>query len=96
MWYGVPELWFDISNHTTFCVTPSFLTIAHQHLAQHTIPLCNTIFQIAPYQPHYVSHHVSHSAPHFTSLLTNCDITPHSMTVLGSRHVLATSDWDHA
>ena len=52
MWYGVPELWFDISNHTTFCVTPSFLTIAHQHLAQHRL------FHFAI--PYFKSHHISH------------------------------------
>ena len=37
--------------------------VSHQHLSQHTIPLCSTIFQIAPYRPHYASHHISHCFP---------------------------------
>ena len=50
--------------------------ILHQHLLQHTLPLCNTIFQIAPYQPHYASHHISHCTP-FHKVIFH--ITPHSM-----------------
>ena len=66
--------------HTTSHVTP-FLTISVTHfiLRQHlsTIPLCNTIFQIAPYRPHYASHHISHCTQHFTLLTYH--IAPHSM-----------------
>ena len=77
-----------ISNHTTFHVAPSFLAISHQHHSQHTIPLCNTIFQIAPLisatlciAPHLASHftfpialHSMYSMPHFRShvLATLC------------------------
>ena len=78
--------------HTTSHVTP-FLTISVTHfiLRQHlsTIPLCNTIFQIAPYRPHYASHHISHCTPFHITF----HITPHSMYStphFRSHHILAT------
>ena len=75
----------DIPNRTT----PSFLTISHQHLSQHTIPLCSTIFQIAPYRPRYASHHISRCTPFQIAF----HITPHSMYStlhFRSHHILAT------
>ena len=72
----------DIPNHTTFHDAPSFLIsqyfISHQHLSQYTVPLCNTIFQISPYRPHYASHHISLEVHPIFTLLTY-HITPHSM-----------------
>ena len=65
-----------IPNHTTFHVRPSFLTITHISYRTNTsIPLCNTIFQIALYRPHYASHHISHC----TQFHITFHITPHSM-----------------
>ena len=51
------------------CITPF---MSHQHLSQHTIPLCDTTFQIAPYRsrygsrtrPHLALHPISHYVPH--------------------------------
>ena len=51
--------------------------ISHQHLSQHAIPLCNTIFQNAPYRPHHASHHWP-LALHPISLYRRT-ITPQSM-----------------
>ena len=79
-----------IPNTTPFHLTPSFLTISH--ISYHTStssPLCNTIFQIAPYRPHYASHHISHCTPFHIMF----HITPHSMyttPLFRSHHILAT------
>ena len=55
----------SIPNHTTFRVTPSFLTRSHISYrtiaSRSTLPLRNTIFQISPYRPRYASR----TAPHF-------------------------------
>ena len=80
-----------IPNHTTFHVRPSFLTITHISYRTNTsIPLCNTIFQIALYRPHYASHHISHC----TQFHITYHIMPHFMYSTAhfrSRHILATS-----
>ena len=63
-----------IPHHITFHITPLSLV---RHLSQHTIPLCNTIFQILTYRPHYGSHHWPLGiAPHLTLLTYH--IMPHS------------------
>ena len=64
---AVPEVWFDVKYWAVVvrCGMSSIAiahysphhTISHQHLSQHTIPLCNNIFQIAAYRPQYASHH---------------------------------------
>ena len=43
-------------------IIPHHIThfISHQHLSQHTIPFCNTIFQITVSATLYASHHISH------------------------------------
>ena len=57
--------------------------MSHQHLSQYTSTL-HTIFQIAPYRPHYASHHISHCTPfHITDVPHNATFTSH--------HILATS-----
>ena len=66
--------------------------ISHQHLSQHTISLCTTIFQIAPYVSHV--HHptdVSHCTPfHITGVPYNATFHVLHVTLI-SHHILATS-----
>ena len=72
-------------------IIPHHIThfISHQHLSQHTIPFCNTIFQITVSATLYASHHISHWTPfHITY-----HIMPHSMYSTAhfrSHHILAT------
>ena len=50
-----------ILHHITPCVS-------HQHISQHIMPLCNTIFQIAAtYASRHISHPISHYIPHNTT-----------------------------
>ena len=61
--------------------------ISHQHLSQYTIPLCNTIFKIAPListtlciTPHLALHPILHYVPHnatFHVLHATFKITPY-------------------
>ena len=91
----------DIPSHTTFQVSHTIISshhiahfISHQHLSQHTIPLCNTIsvsnLTISAtlcIAPHRLALH-----PIFTFLTDH--ITPRSMYStphFRSRHILATS-----
>ena len=82
-----------IPNHSTFHVGP-FLNISYrsdQHLLQRTIPLHNTIFQIAPSRSH-ASHH-SHCTPesqYWCTTQRHIPCTPRHIS-FGSHHILATS-----
>ena len=71
--HSIPYLTFQATPHSTD-VTPSFLTISNQYHSHQTIPLCNTILQIAPYWPH----HILHCTPFSHQLLTY-HTTPHFM-----------------
>ena len=61
--------------------------ISHQHLSQYTIPLCNTMFKIAPLisatlciTPHLALHPILHYVPHnatFHVLHATFKITPY-------------------
>ena len=77
--------------------------ISHQHLSQHTIPLCNTIFKIAPlisatlcitpHQPlalHLILHYVPHNAT-FHVLHATFKITPYHWPHYASHHHISPS-----
>ena len=60
-------MWYDVKYSSAVVVCgPHYIThfISHQHLLQHTIPLCNTTFQIAPYWSHYIAPYWSHYGSH--------------------------------
>ena len=77
-----------IPNHTTFHVTPPFLTISH--ISYHTSTARSTLFHFALpyfkprhwYRPHCASRHISHCIPFYITF----HITPH----FRSHHILAT------
>ena len=59
-------MWIDVKCSAVVVCGPHYIThfISHQHLLQHTIPLCNTTFQIAPYWSHYIAPYWSHYGSH--------------------------------
>ena len=65
--HQTPSLTYSIPHHVPWHtiilhhITPF---VSHQHLSQHVMPLCNTIFQIAAT---YASRHISHPIPHNTT-----------------------------
>ena len=91
-----------IPNHSTFHVGP-FLNISYrsdQHLLQRTIPLHNTIFQIAPSRSH-ASHPALALHPRVATLMYHT--TPHSMYSTPHQfritpyigHIIYASHWPH-
>ena len=73
----ISHLITSLPPHQTPLFQTTYSTSHHHSSFYHSAPLaahwlCNTVFQIAPYLPHYASHHW-----HFTLLTYH--VTPHSM-----------------
>ena len=70
--HQTPPLTFQTTSYSTSHLIPPYIAyfIPHQHLSQYTIPLCNTVFQIATISakfhitdvPHNATFHVLHAA----------------------------------
>ena len=87
--HQTPSLTFQtISRHT---IISPYITrfISHQHLSQYTIPLCNTIFQIATTSatfhmtdvPHNATFHVLHAASVSDHIYWPVSYAPHYKTL---------------
>ena len=85
-----------ILSHTTFHITPSFLTILHisyhSSNSQHTaIPLHNTVFK-SHHIGHIMYHTTSRIAPHFTLLTYHIPCTPcHIQITPYTGHIICAS-----